>query len=90
MSYSYISKKLRQQIAQQAQYRCGYCLSPEILTGAAMEIDHLVPETRGGLTQEDNLWLACHTCNKLKGDKSSALNPETQKAVSIFNPRIQI
>ena len=56
MSYSYLSKKLRQKVTQQAQHRCGYCLSSEMLTGAAMEIEHIIPEALGSATQEGNLW----------------------------------
>lgn len=29
-------------------------------------MDHVVPRWRGGLTQEDNLVLACHPCNQLR------------------------
>lgn len=58
MSTAYIPKDLRERVAQQARYRCGYCLSAEAIVGAPMEIDHLVPQALGGLTEEDNLWLA--------------------------------
>jgi 5-methylcytosine-specific restriction endonuclease McrA len=59
MSHTYIAKSLRDQIASQAQYRCGYCLTAEAIVGTPMEMDHLIPEALGGLTEEDNLRLAC-------------------------------
>ena len=31
-----------------------------------MEVDHLIPEASGGLTEEDNLWLACFLSNVLR------------------------
>jgi hypothetical protein len=30
-------------------------------------IDHIIPEALGGLTEEDNRWLACSLCNNHKG-----------------------
>jgi len=54
-----------------------------------MEIDHIIPESLGGLTEEDNLWLACPLCNNHKGDRIAALDPETGEIVRLFNPRFQ-
>ena len=54
-----------------------------------MEIDHIVPEALGGLTEADNLWLACSLCNDHKGDKIAALDPERREIVRLFDPRRQ-
>ena len=59
MSRTYVPTWLRERVADAARHRCGYCLSSEAVVGAPMEIDHLIPESLGGLTEEDNLWLAC-------------------------------
>lgn len=42
-----------------ARDRCGYCLSPQHLVMARLEIEHIVPKSKGGPDGEDNLWLAC-------------------------------
>jgi 5-methylcytosine-specific restriction endonuclease McrA len=55
-----------------------------------MEIDHIIPESLGGLTEESNLWLACSLCNDHKGDRIAALDPETGELVQLFNPRYQL
>jgi 5-methylcytosine-specific restriction endonuclease McrA len=34
-----------------------------------MEMDHLVPISRGGTNARDNLVLACFACNRSKGGK---------------------
>ncbi len=89
MSKTYISKALRERVAVQAQHRCGYCLTQEAVVGTPMEIEHLLPEVLGGLTEEANLWLACSLCNNHKGDRIAAIDPETGDLVRLFNPRQQ-
>ena len=89
MSKYHISRALRASVAAQARYRCGYCLAQEVVVGAAMEIDHLIPESLGGPTEEANLWLACSPCNDRKGDRMAALDPETGEVARLFDPRRQ-
>lgn len=89
MSEAYISKALREKVSSQARRRCGYCLTTEAVVGTPMEIDHLIPQSLGGLTEEDNLWLACSLCNDHKGDRIAALDPATDEIVRLYNPRHQ-
>jgi HNH endonuclease len=55
-----------------------------------MEIDHLIPEALGGLTEEENLWLACSLCNNAKSCRIAALDPVSGEIVRLFNPRLQV
>jgi len=89
MTSSYVSKKLRQRVAEQARHRCGYCLSSERVVGLHMEIDHLIPLALGGPTTETNLWLACSACNAFKGHRVSVRDPQSGRTVRLFNPREQ-
>ena len=57
MSRSYVAKALREQIATDARHRCGYCLTSARIIGAPREIDHIIPESLGGPTLRENLWL---------------------------------
>lgn len=86
---SYIPIDIRRQVRQDAGRRCGYCLSSEALLGTSLEFDHLIPESAGGLTFRENLWLACHTCNKQKGSQVDAQDVITQSVARLFNPREQ-
>jgi hypothetical protein len=86
---SYIPVTLQQQVREDAGRRCGYCLSSEMVTGIPLEIEHLLPESLGGPTARENLWLACHRCNKFKGNRTDARDPVTQEVVPLFNPRLQ-
>jgi len=89
MSKAYITKALRQKVAAQARYRCGYCLTSERIVGVDMDIEHIVPEARGGETDEGNLWLACARCNEHKSDRIEAADPQTGELVPLYHPRQQ-
>lgn len=89
MSSSYISRQLRRRVATQGRHRCGYCLSSEGIVGMRMTIDHLIPVSLGGATEEENLWLACSACNGRKGNRISGRDPETGAVAPLFNPRTQ-
>lgn len=84
-----VSQQLRERIVLQAQNRCGYCLSPQHLVLAKLEIEHIIPKSKGGSDSEENLWLACPLCNRYKADKIEAIDVVTQSLVPLFNPRFQ-
>lgn len=89
MGKTYVAIDLRERVAAQARHRCGYCLTAETIVGTPMEIDHLIPESLGGLTEEQNLWLACSLCNKHKGPNSAGIDPATGQLAGLFHPRRQ-
>ncbi len=86
----YIPSALRERIVQQAGHRCGYCLRTEAIMGMPMTLDHIIPQAAGGLTTEENLWLACRRCNEFKGHQTYTHDPQTGEWVILFNPRLQI
>ncbi|SRR6266511_3038818 len=81
---------IERRVRQAAQHRCGYCLSPQHLVMARLEIEHIVPLAKGGTDDEANLWLACPICNGHKSDKTEAIDPETGATLPLFNPRTQV
>jgi hypothetical protein len=52
-------------------------------------VEHLIPEALGGLTEEENLWLACSLCNDHKKARIAALDLATGELVRLFDPRRQ-
>ena len=89
MGKAKIPSDLRQRVERAAGYRCGYCLTPQEITGLKMDVDHILPEAAGGDTVEENLWLACVACNRAKHDQVYGRDPSTGDAVRLFNPRDQ-
>lgn len=87
MSKTYVPKELRRRIAEHARHRCGYCLTSQKITGMHLDVEHIIPEARGGKTEEDNLWLACPDYNEFKGDRLEGIDPFTEEVVQLFDPR---
>ena len=85
-----ISPALRGLVRARAHNRCEYCQTSEWLSGLPCEIDHILPRSAGGLTTDDNLCLACSSCNGHKGSLARAPDPETGEEVALFHPRQQI
>lgn len=86
---AYISETLRRQVTERARGLCEYCQTQQAIV-IEMEIDHIVPESAGGLTQLENLCLACAHCNSHKHDSQAATDPESGEIVALFNPRTQV
>jgi len=58
--------------------------SPDIF-----EVEHVRPLSRGGKTVLENLALACSSCNRYKGARITAQDPQTGRWVPLFHPRRQ-
>jgi 5-methylcytosine-specific restriction endonuclease McrA len=57
----------RKNILLRDRYTCQFC--GRILPAHELTLDHVIPRSRGGHTDWDNLVACCHTCNNLKGDR---------------------
>ncbi len=61
---------LREKIKTRDNYTCKICyLSTYDEKNLLLEIDHIVPLSRGGITMEQNLQTLCWKCNRSKGAK---------------------
>lgn len=67
-----MTNKLRQAIKERDGYACKYCgASVEKEPNLLLEIDHIIPVSKGGMTTEDNLQTLCWRCNRSKGNKTA-------------------
>gem|GEM_PF-157354 len=65
-----MTSKLREQIKVRDGYACQICsLSTEDEKNLLLEIDHIIPLSKGGVTSESNLQTLCWKCNRSKGSK---------------------
>ena len=90
MSSGYIPVALRRIVFQDANRLCGYCLSSQEISGTRLVPDHIIPTAKGGLSERDNLWMACRRCNEHKGARTEAIDPITEEVVPLFNPRFEV
>ncbi len=86
---AYISASLLQRIVEQATGKCEYCLVHQTFSIYSHEIDHVITVKHGGQTTEENLVLACLSCNRYKGSDLTSIDLETKRITALFNPRIQ-
>ena len=86
MSETYISAELRRLVRGRANARCEYCGLAETDTWFGCEVDHIISEKHGGLTEPENLALACVTCNRAKGSDIASVTEEGV-LVALFHPR---
>jgi hypothetical protein len=57
---------IRARIFERDKFTCRYCGE----RGGRLECDHVVPHSKGGRDDDDNLVTACFPCNRSKRDKT--------------------
>ncbi|MFH1646586.1 MAG: HNH endonuclease [Chloroflexota bacterium] len=60
-----ISKKLRFDVFNRDNFTCQYCgrKTPDVI----LELEHIIPSSKGGTDELDNLITSCFECNRGKG-----------------------
>ena len=70
-----MTKKLRDYIKKRDDFTCCNCgNSVHIEPNLLLEIDHIIPISKGGYTVEENLQTLCWKCNRTKSNKGIAWN----------------
>jgi hypothetical protein len=87
MSRNKISESIQQQVRERANYLCEFCHANEQWQYVRFTVDHVMPFSLGGSDKFDNLTLACFHCNRRKTNRLSAIDPDSQTEVPLFNPR---
>lgn len=65
-----MTSKLRQKIKERDNFTCQQCgISVEQEPHLLLEIDHIIPISKGGMTTESNLQTLCWRCNRSKSNK---------------------
>jgi len=76
----YGEENVKMYVRARDKYTCQYCM--EIMP-KRLEVDHIIPKSRGGSTTQDNLVVSCHDCNQRKGKMTATEfgRPEIQGRV---------
>jgi 5-methylcytosine-specific restriction endonuclease McrA len=59
--------EVREYLLEKFQRHCTYCGK----TNIPLEVEHIVPRSRGGSNRVSNLAIACHACNDTKGTRTA-------------------
>jgi 5-methylcytosine-specific restriction endonuclease McrA len=81
------ASELRKLVETRAAGRCEYCHAPQAACGYRFHLEHIFPAAEGGSDRLQNRALACAACNLTKGDRTTAVDPETRQTVALYNPR---
>lgn len=87
---SQVSPKKRREVIKRAGGFCEYCRSNSKFSESPFDIDHILPESKGGKSEISNFALACHGCNLFKSDKTDFFDAATDKFIRLFNPRTDL
>lgn len=85
------SPSRRQRVTERAGDRCEYChLAQECEPFSVFHLEHIIATHHRRDDSDDNLCLACASCNLHKGPNIAGLDPETGELVALFHPRNQL
>ena len=57
--------EVKEYLLEKWGHKCAYCGKKNV----PLEVEHIVPKSRGGTNRVSNLTIACHTCNQTKGNE---------------------
>jgi hypothetical protein len=80
-------RDIERQVKAGAVGRCEYCRMHQSLQGATFPVEHVIPLSRGGHSQLDNLAWACPSRNLHKANRTDVIDPDTGNRVPLFHPR---
>lgn len=84
-----VPTKDRVLVRNRAQGCCEYCMSQEMFASQLFTIEHILPKSKNGTNELENLALACQGCNSFKYTKTEGLDAVTAEIVPLYNPRIE-
>lgn len=88
-SSRYISNQTKMDVLIRDEHKCQICNSTENL-----EFDHIIPVSKGGSSESDNLQLLCRSCNRSKraksNDKFATLKTENIKSLRSLETETEI
>lgn len=58
--------EVREYLLEKWKRKCAYCSAKEV----PLEVEHIIPKSRGGSNRVSNLTLSCRKCNEKKGNKA--------------------
>lgn len=70
------SAEAKIRVMKRDRFQCVYCGEPG--TDVELEIDHIIPVSKGGSNNFSNLVTACRKCNRAKSDGEAPVKPSSK------------
>lgn len=75
------------EVIKRAKGFCEYCRTDSDFSDSPFDVEHIIPISKDGKTEIENLALSCHGCNLYKSNKIESFDAVSEKVVKLFNPR---
>ncbi|MCU0468054.1 MAG: HNH endonuclease [Arcicella sp.] len=87
MAKTNIPTNFKQFIIERSKGYCEYCQCPSDFSTELFSIEHIIPRSKNGSDELDNLAYACIGCNIYKSDKTEFVDVVSQSLSNLYNPR---
>ena len=87
MAKTHLSTNFKQIIINRSKGYCEYYKYPSDFSTELFSIEHIIPRSKNGSDELDNLAYACIGCNIYKSDKTAFIDVVSQIVHPLFNPR---
>lgn len=77
----------RAEVQRRAHNCCEYCGSQEDYSPDTYSVEHIIPRSKDGDEEIDNLAYACQGCNNRKYISIDAVDPLSGSIAPLYNPR---
>lgn len=79
-----VNEKLRAATIHRANGRCQMCGKTVEGDGIKLQADHRIPRSWGGVSEIENLWAICESCNRGKRNFFSSFNDEEMEEILAY------
>jgi HNH endonuclease len=87
MADARLSLQTKRLVKERANGCCEYCLSQSKFSSDPLSIEHIIPRSKGGTNDLEDLAVSCQGCNNLKYNHTEAIDPMTGEVAPLYHPR---
>jgi 5-methylcytosine-specific restriction endonuclease McrA len=89
MTEGRLTPSQRVKVVERARNCCEYCRAQERYSPDPFSVEHILPLSKGGTNDLENLAFSCQGCNNRKYVSVEAIDLVTQVTVPLYHPRHQ-
>lgn len=82
-----MKERIKKIVRERAKFCCEYCLARLEYSPDVFSIEHIIPKSKNGTDEIENLALSCQTCNNYKHTATHAIDSVSGLPAILFHPR---